>query len=142
MQTTDNLSKPVRLGALSMAKITRALLEGPCSIRELQVISGLSVNTLHTYMRALRKEGVIHICGWEKDATGRDSLRVYKLGAGKDAPRTRKSKAQIARECRKRKQDLQLATSFANIFPINRPTVQPTGSVRPAISKMVRHVTA
>jgi hypothetical protein len=71
MQTTDDLSKPVRLGALSMAKVTRALLDGPCSIRELQVISGLSTNTLHEYMRALRKEQVVHICAWEKDATGR-----------------------------------------------------------------------
>lgn len=142
MQTTDNLSKPVRLGALSMAKITRALLDGPCSIRELQVISGLSINTLHTYMRALRKEAVVHICGWEKDATGRDSLRVFKLGAGKDAPRTRKSKAQIARECRRRKQDMQLAASFGNIFPIARPAEQAVGQTRPTTAKLLRHLTA
>jgi hypothetical protein len=137
MQPTDDLKKPVRLGALSMAKISRALLDGPCSIRELKVISGLSTNTLHEYMRALRKEQVVHICGWEKDATGRESLRVFKLGAGRDAPRSKKSKAQIAKECRKRKQDAKLTNSFANIGPItvtgeklirpisNRDTVQP-----------------
>jgi transcription initiation factor IIE alpha subunit len=112
MQATDDLSKPVRLGALSMAKITRALLDGPCSINELKQVSGLNTNTLHAYMRALRKEGVVHICGWEKDATGRESLRVFKLGNDKDVPRTKKSKAQIARECRKRKQDAKLAMSF------------------------------
>jgi hypothetical protein len=108
-----------------MAKITRALLDGPCSIRELQVVSGLSINTLHEYMRALRKEQVVHICAWEKDATGRDSLRVFKLGPGKDAPRTRKSKAQIARECRKRKQDAQLSLSFARIIPLASVVAQP-----------------
>jgi hypothetical protein len=119
MQPTDNLNKPVRLGAMSMAKITRALLDGACSIRELQVVSGLSTNTLHEYMRALRKERVVHISGWEKDATGRDSLRIFKLGAGKDAPRTRKSKALIARECRQRKKDAQLTQSFAKVIPLN-----------------------
>ena len=112
MQSTDDLSKPVRLGALSMAKITRALLDGPCSISELQYVSGLSTSTLHEYMRALRKEGVVHIGAWERDATGRESLRVFKLGNGQDAPRAKKSKAQIARECRKRKQDAKLAMSF------------------------------
>lgn len=115
MQATDDLSKPVRLGPLSVAKITRALLDGPCSILELRLVSGLNISTLHEYMRALRKEGVVHICGWEKDATGRESLRIFKLGADKDAPRAKKSKAQIARECRKRKADAKLALSFAPI---------------------------
>lgn len=115
MQATDDLSKPVRLGALSMAKITRALLDGPCSINELKLVSGLNISTLHEYMRALRKEGVVHICGWEKDTTGRESLRVFKLGSDQDAPRAKKSKAQIARECRKRKQDAKLAMSFGPI---------------------------
>lgn len=120
MQATDDLRKPVRLGALSMAKLTRALLEGPCSIQELQEVSGLSVNTIHTYMRALRKEKAAHISAWEKDATGRDSFRVYKLGPGKDAPRSRKSKAQIAKECRKRKQEALLHQSFAQVIPIRK----------------------
>lgn len=115
---TDDLKKPVRLGAMSMAKITRALLDGPCSIGELRLASGLSTNTLHEYMRALRKEGVVHISGWERDAMGRESLRVYSLGFGKDVGRQKKSKAQIARECRARKQQAKLAQSFSRITPI------------------------
>jgi hypothetical protein len=117
MQAVDDLTRAVRLGPLSVAKLMRALLDGPCSMPELQHTSGLSINTLHGYMRALRKEGVVHISGWEKDATGRDSLRVFKLGAGKDAPRRRKPKAQVARECRKRKQDAMLLKLFANPLP-------------------------
>jgi hypothetical protein len=125
MQATDNLKKPVRLGALSMAKVTRALLEGPCSVPELQVVSGLSTNTLHEYMRALRKEQVVHICAWEKDATGRESVRVFKLGAGKDRPRGKKSKAQIAKECRQRKQEAML---FNFSFPYI-PSTSPSSSI-------------
>jgi hypothetical protein len=138
MQPTDNLSKPVRLGALSMAKITRALLDGPCSILELKLVSGLSINTLHEYMRALRKESVVHICGWEKDITGRDSLRIFKLGNGKDAPRTKKSKAQIARECRQRKQDAKLSQSFALINTQNGAANSPFSI---ANEKMLRQLT-
>ena len=114
MQAADDLTRAVRLGPLSVAKIMRALLDGPCSMPELQHSSGLSSNTLHGYMRALRKEGVVHISGWEKDATGRDSLRVFKLGPGKDAPRRRKPKAQVARECRKRKQEAMMLKLFAS----------------------------
>ena len=114
LQAADDLTRAVRLGPLSVAKIMRALLDGPCSMPELQHSSGLSSNTLHGYMRALRKEGVVHISGWEKDATGRDSLRVFKLGPGKDAPRRRKPKAQVARECRKRKQEAMMLKLFAS----------------------------
>lgn len=105
MQATDNLKKPVRLGALSMAKVVRALLDKPRSVPELMDVSGLSTNTVHEYMRALRKEGVVHIGAWRRDATGRESLRVFKFGPGKDAARAKKSKAQIARECRERKRE-------------------------------------
>lgn len=103
MQRTDDLNRPVRLGPLSVAKVMKTLLDGPSTVAELQDASGLSVSTLYEYLRALRKEGVVHVAGWEKDATGRESVRVFKLGPGKDVPRQRKSKAQIARECRQRK---------------------------------------
>ena len=115
MSPTDNLIKPVRLSALSMAKITKALIDGPCSIPELQDVSGLNINTLREYMRALHKEGAVHISGWEADATGRDSFRVYKLGAGKDSLRRRKSKAEVARDCRKRKHNALILQAFAGV---------------------------
>lgn len=113
MQAADDLSRAVRLGPLSVAKVMRALMDGPCSLPELQHSSGLSTNTLYEYLRALRKEGVVHISAWEKDSTGRESLRVFKLGPGRDAPRRRKSKAQIARECRKRKQEAMMLRLIA-----------------------------
>lgn len=117
MQAADNLNKPVRLGPLSVAKVMRALLDGPCCVRELQQTSGLSTATLHAYMRALRKEGVVHISGWEKDATGRESLRIFKLGPGRDVARQRKPKALVARECRKRKQEALLLQLIAGAVP-------------------------
>ena len=130
MQATDNLKKPVRLGALSMAKVTRALLDGPCSAADLQIASGLNIKTLYEYLRALRKESVVHICAWEKDATGRESLRIFQLGTGKDKLRQKKTKAQVSRDCRKRKQDAKLSRFFTyNSVPAmdKQQAIQPIG---------------
>ena len=135
MQATDNLKKPVRLGALSMAKVISALLEGPCSVPELVGLSGLSANTVHEYMRALRKEGVVHIGAWEKDATGRESLRIFKFGPGKDVPRGKKTKAQIAKECRQRKKAAQRVDQSAVCDGQDASFFWPTGAEAPPILK-------
>ena len=132
MQATDDLRKPTKPGALSLAKVVRALLDGPCSVPELKIASGLSTGTLHAYMRALRKEHAVHICAWEKDSTGRESLRVFKLGPGTDVLRSKKSKAQIARECRKRKQDRMLFDHFASSLTSGSPHLLQANAARDA----------
>ena len=68
-------------------------------------------------MLALRKESLVHISDWETDATGRESLRVYKLGPGKDKARRKKSKAQITRDWRMRK----TAQAIQAIVPLSHP---------------------
>lgn len=136
MQATDNLKKPVRLGALSMAKVISALLEGPCSVLELMGLSGLSANTVHEYMRALRKEGVVHIGAWEKDSTGRESLRIFQFGPGKDVPRRKKSKAQIAKECRQRKKAVQRSDLSDPCQERGTPFFWPTGEEAPPVLKV------
>ncbi len=112
MQPTDDLKRQVKLGAMSFAKVLRALTDGPSSAQELQDATGLSLETLHNLMRALRKEKLAHIGSWEKDALGRDTIRIYRLGAGQDAPRRKKTKAQIARECRQRKLEQKMRAAF------------------------------
>lgn len=112
MQPTDDLKRQVKLGAMSFAKVLRALTDGPSSAQEMQEATGLSLETLHNLMRALRKEKLAHIGSWEKDALGRDTIRIYRLGAGQDAPRRKKTKAQIARECRQRKLEQKMRAAF------------------------------
>ena len=97
---------------MSFAKVMRALTDGPSSAQEMQEATGLSLETLHNLMRALRKEKLVHIGSWEKDALGRDTIRVYRLGSGQDAPRRKKTKAQIARECRQRKLEQKMRAAF------------------------------
>lgn len=136
MQATDNLKKPVRLGALSMAKVVAALMRGPCSVPDLMALSGLSCNTVHEYMRALRKESVVHIGAWARDATGRESLRVYQWGAGKDAVRAKKTKAQIARECRQRKANLRRMEKSAQDRESGASFFWPLETLEPMDAKM------
>jgi hypothetical protein len=117
VQKTDDLTRQVKLGALSFSKVLRALTDGPCTAHELREASGLSVPSLHGLMLALRKESLVHISDWETDATGRESLRVYKLGPGKDKARRKKSKAQITRDWRMRK----TVQAIQAIVPLSRP---------------------
>jgi DNA-binding transcriptional ArsR family regulator len=88
----------------------RALLEAPRTMPELTCVSGLAPSTITDYLRALRKLGILHVSGWDTDGLGRESLRVYSLGPGLDKPRSKKSKAQVARECRQRKREQILKT--------------------------------
>ena len=77
------------------------------------------LNTVRGYVAALRTEKLIYICAWEKCCLGRDIIRVWSLGNKPDAKRTRKTKAQIARECRMRKRlgpfdPMELAEALIN----------------------------
>ena len=54
--------------------------------------------------RDLHRAGAAHIVRWEKDSRDRDSLKVYKLGVGKDAKRDKLTAAQRQERVRKRKQ--------------------------------------
>lgn len=133
MQPTDDLKRQVKLGAMSFAKVLRALTDGPSSAQELQEATGLSLETLHNLMRALRKEKLAHIGSWEKDALGRDTIRIYRLGPGQDAPRRKKTKAQIARECRQRKLEQKMRAAFQPVTLGSVPvTLEPSVVTSPA----------
>jgi transcription initiation factor IIE alpha subunit len=111
-------TKPVKINAISIAKLMSALISGPCTDNELLEVSGLRFNTVNGYLRALRAEEVIYISGWEKDACNRDSIRVYAMGNRRDAKRSKKSKALIAREVRERRR-LRLIQSLGTPQVVN-----------------------
>jgi hypothetical protein len=102
-----------RINALSVAKMIKALLDGPTSIYELTDVSGLHIHTIRIYMNTLMKEKCVHISGWEKDARNCDNVRIFSLGYGKNAPRSRKPKAQVAKEVRDRKKARLLSEAFS-----------------------------
>ena len=79
--------KAVKLGALTNANLIKLLLEGTYSCAELAKATGLHYVTVLEYTRVMHRVGAAHIHSWEKDTRGRDVIKIYKIGAAKDAAR-------------------------------------------------------
>jgi hypothetical protein len=100
-----------KVNALSFAIMCKLLQEGTRTCYELAEETGLHKLTIYDWTRELHKQGVIHICMWEGE--GRSSMRIFKMGPGKDAPRPTKSKAQISAERRARQRAIELNHQLA-----------------------------
>jgi len=84
----------VKINTITQAHLIKLLLEGIYTCQELADETGLHYVTVLQYTRELHRVGAAHICAWEKDVLGRDLLKVYKLGEGKDARRKKLTMAQ------------------------------------------------
>lgn len=86
---------------MSQAKLVKLLLDGTHSCAELAASTGLHYMTVLDYTRHLHREGAAHIAEFRADTRGRDSIKVYKLGPGKDAKRYALSAAERTKRYRK-----------------------------------------
>lgn len=83
-----------KIGAVSYAKLMRLLLDGIYTCKELAEDTGLHYVTVCNYVRALYKEGVIHIADYEKDRRGIENAPIYKVGRGEDKKRFKMTDSQ------------------------------------------------
>lgn len=91
--------------AMTYAKLMVLLKEGTRSISELAEEVGVHYETMKAYIRALHKEGVIHIHMWEDDARGANSIAIWMLGSAPDAkqrPKRSHYERQITYRAKKR----------------------------------------
>lgn len=79
--------KIIKINAICQAQLIKLLLDGVYTCKELAEQTGLHYVTVLQYTRELHAAGAAHICAWEKDGRGRDSIRIYKIGEHKDAKR-------------------------------------------------------
>ena len=86
--------KIVKMNAVAQAHLIKLLLEGAYTCKELAEQTGLHYVTVLQYCRELHEVGAAHICMWQKDARGRDAIKIYKLGEDKDRKRQKMSDAQ------------------------------------------------
>ena len=86
--------KMVKVGALSYAQLVLHMLEGNHNCQELAEATGLHYVTVLQYTRELHAAGAAHISSWDKDTLGRDLIKVYKIGPGRDAKRAKLTPAQ------------------------------------------------
>lgn len=96
----------IKINAISFAKMCRLMIPGIYTMEQLAEKTGLHKVTVMHYARELYREQVCHIAQYALDPLGRQNAIVYKLGAGKDAERVSKSRAEIARRYRLRKKGL------------------------------------
>ena len=86
--------KQVKVGALTYAQLILHMLEGVHDCKALAELTGLHYVTVLQYTRELHAAKAAHICAWDKDGRGRDAIKIYKIGQGRDAPRARKTTGQ------------------------------------------------
>ena len=105
--------KIIKINAISQAQLIKAMLDGTLTCKELAEHTGLHYVTVLQYTRELHAAGAAHICCWEKDIHGRDSIKVYKIGEGKDAKRQKMSAADRQARCRSKKHNLEMIQRMA-----------------------------
>lgn len=96
--------RQTRLSRYSFAAILKEMQAGPSTVSDLQRASGMTSRYLMAMLREMRKQGVAHVSGWEKDAIGRVGVAAWSLGAGKDARRPNKPRQQVNRDYRASRQ--------------------------------------
>jgi hypothetical protein len=93
----------VKVNASAYALLIEFMLHGIYTIPELAYMTGLHYITVIHYTGALHKAGACYIDHWEKDSRGRDSLKVYKIGKGTDAKRSKLTGAERTQAYRDKK---------------------------------------
>ena len=84
----------IKINAITQAKLIEAMLDGVYTCQELADQTGLHYVTVLQYARELHRAKAAHISGWDKDERGRDVIKIYKIGRGKDAKREKMTGAQ------------------------------------------------
>ena len=91
---TNKGKRIIKINAITQAHLIKLLLEGDYTCQELADETGLHYVTVLQYTRELYRAGAAYLVRWDKDSRGRDVLKVYKLGVGRDTKRARMTDAQ------------------------------------------------
>lgn len=99
----------IKINAFTQAKLIEAMLDGVYNCQELAEITGLHYVTVLHYTRELHRAKAAHISGWDKDSRGRDVVKIYRIGRGKDAKREKLTGAQRQARTREKKKAQEVA---------------------------------
>ena len=108
--------KQVKVGAISYAQLVLHMLQGDLTCKELAKETGLHYVTVLQYARELHAVKAAYISCWEKDSLGRDNIKVYKIGKGRDAKRSAQSRAEIARTYRSKLRGIEMSHALAGVM--------------------------
>lgn len=105
-------SHATTINRLSVAKMLRALLDGPASVFDLMEESGLCYSTVQRFVYALRYQRVVHVARWDRDTMGRPTRACYSFGDKPNVRRPKKPRSQIVREYNARVKQRALQQSW------------------------------
>lgn len=86
----------IRVNAMAIANLIKALDEGCYCYEELTELCGFSIQTARHYVKALYKVGMVHIADWTEDKRGVRTVKVWALGEGVDAKKPQPIPAKVA----------------------------------------------
>jgi serine/threonine-protein kinase RIO1 len=113
-----------KINRFTQAKLIEAMLDGVYTCAELAEMTGLHYVTVLDYTRELHRAKAAHICGWEKDSKGRDVIKIYKIGRGKDAKREKLSGAERQARTRAKRKAVELVHLMTGGFHAQAQQVQ------------------
>jgi hypothetical protein len=82
------------------AESIKYLISNDVTINKFSKFTGFNASKSGRILRAFYKYNLIHISDWEQDRRGRDSIKIYKWGKGKDAKRFKMTDAEKQRRRR------------------------------------------
>ena len=103
----------IKINAFTQGVLIKNMLEGTYNCQELAELTGLHYVTVQQYARELHRAGAAHISSWEKDSLGRDVIKVYKIGVGKDAKREKLTAAERQQRLREKRKAQEMAQVMA-----------------------------
>jgi hypothetical protein len=92
--------------------LIKALQENDMTYKEMMEISGFSYFCLVRLTKRLKEEKIVHVCGYYKDAMGRDTIQIYRYGKGRDAKRSKLTGTEKQRSYLRRKNLKSIPTSL------------------------------
>ena len=98
----------MKVNPLHYAKLVKLMMEGAYNCHELAEMTGLAYATVLSYAKALHKEKAAHISMWDKDSVGRDVVKIYMIGAGRDAKRQTMPRTEVYKRYRAKKRHQEL----------------------------------
>jgi hypothetical protein len=101
------------MNAFTQGVMIRYMLEGTYTCAELAELTGLHYVTVLEYTRELHRAGACHISSWEQDIRGRETIKIFKIGEGRDARRRRMTSAQRQARLREKQKAQKLAAVMA-----------------------------
>jgi hypothetical protein len=103
----------MKINAMSQARLIKLMLEGTYSCAELAAETGLHYVTVLHYTRELHRVGAAHISMWDADTRGRALVKIYKIGAAKDAKRKPMTALERQRRYREKMRNARLLQMIA-----------------------------